>query len=93
MRRKPEVPEEEVPVVECLDCHARITSKELAPIHSVKSGILQNACSTSPQRDADLGKSALMRIARLMNSLAKGLKKNGDKSAVAMLIITRQLGC
>ena len=26
-----------------------------------------------------------MRIARLMNSLAKGLKKNGDKSAVAML--------
>ena len=37
-------------------------------------------------------KSAVMRIARLMNSLAKGLK-NGDKSAVAMLKITRQLGC
>ena len=34
-----------------------------------------------------------MRIARLMNSLAKGPKKNGDKSAVAMLKITRQLGC
>ena len=34
-----------------------------------------------------------MRIARLTNSLAKGLKKNGDKSAVAMLKITRQLGC
>ena len=33
-----------------------------------------------------------MRIARLMNSLAKGLKKNGEKSAVAMLKITRQLG-
>ena len=26
-------------------------------------------------QDADLGKSALMRIARLMNSLAKGLKR------------------
>ena len=57
-RRKPEVPEEEVPAVECLDGPARITSKELAPIHSVKSGILQNACSTSPRVDADLEKSA-----------------------------------
>ena len=28
---------------------ARITSKELAPIHSVKNGILQNACSTRPR--------------------------------------------
>ena len=92
MRRKPEVPEERVPVVECLDGHARITSKELAPIHSVKSGTLQNACSTSPRMDADLEKSDLMRIARLMSSLAKGFK-NGDKSAVAMLKITRQLGC
>ena len=36
-RREPEVPEEGVPVVECLDGHARINSKELAPIHSVKS--------------------------------------------------------
>ena len=42
---------------------------------------------------ADLVKSALMRTARLMNSLAKGPKKNGDKSAVAMLKIAQQLGC
>ena len=42
--REPEVPEERVPMVECLDSLARITSKELAPIHSVKSGTLQNAC-------------------------------------------------
>ena len=54
---------------------ARITSKELAPIHSVKNGILQKACSTSPRMDADLGKSAIMRIARLKNSPAKGLKR------------------
>ena len=73
--REPEVPEEKVPVVECLDGPARITSKELAPILSVKSGTLQNACSTSPRVDADLGKSALMRIAWLMNSRQKGLKK------------------
>ena len=69
-RREPEVPEEEVPVAECLDGHARISLKELAPIQSVKSGILQNARSTSPRVVADLGKSAHMRIARLMNSLA-----------------------
>ena len=38
MHREPEVPEAKVPVEECLDCPARITSKELAPIHSVKRG-------------------------------------------------------
>ena len=55
-RRKPEVPEEEVPVVECFDGHGRNTSKELAPIHSVKNGTLQNACSTRPRVVADLVK-------------------------------------
>ena len=84
-RRKPEVPEEEVPAEECFDGHARITSKELATTHSVKGGTLQNACSTRPRVVADLGKSALMRIARLMNSLEKGLKRMVTKSAVAML--------
>ena len=53
--REPEVPGEGVPVVECLDGPAKITSKELAPIHSVKNGTLQNACSTSPRVVADLG--------------------------------------
>ena len=67
MRREPEVPEARVPVEESFDCHAIITSKELAPIHSVKSGILQDACSTSPRLDADFGTSGLMRITRLMS--------------------------
>ena len=49
--------------------------RNLQPLHSVKNGILQNACSTSPKMDAGLENSALMRIARLMNSLAKGLKR------------------
>ena len=75
MHREPEVLEAEAQVEECLDCRARITLKELAPLHSVKNGILQNACSTSRRMDADLWKSALMRIARLMNSLAKGLER------------------
>ena len=70
MRREPEVLEAEAQVEKCVDCPA----KELAPIHFVKSGILQNTCSTSPRMDADLEKSAFMRIARLMNDLAKGPK-------------------
>ena len=75
MRREPEVPEERVPVVECLDGPARITLKELAPIHSVKSGTLQNACSTRPRVVADLGKNARTHIVRLMNKLLKGPKR------------------
>ena len=85
MRREPEVPEEKVPVAECLDGHARITSKELAPIHSVKSGTLQNACSTRPRVVADLGKSAHIHIVRLMNSPVRGPKRMMTKSAVSML--------
>ena len=83
--REPEVPEEKVPVVECLDGPARIASKELAVNHFVKNGILQNACSTRPRVVVGLGKSAHMHTVRLMNNLVKGPKKNDDKSAVAML--------
>ena len=72
MRREPEVPEAEAQVGKWFGCLARITSKELAPLHSVKSGILQNVCSASPRVDAGFG---FMRIARLTNSLAKGLKR------------------
>ena len=80
MRREPEVPETGVPVEECFDGPARITSKELAPLYSVKSGILQNACSTSPRVYVDLVKTAHMHIVKLMNNLAKGPKRNGDES-------------
>ena len=54
---------------------ARITSKELAPFHSVKNSILLSAFSSSQKMDANLVKSALFRIARLKNSIAKGLKR------------------
>ena len=68
-------PEVRVPVVECLDGPARITSEELATTHSVKSGTLQNACSTRPRVVVGLGKSAHSHIVRLMNSRQKGLKR------------------
>ena len=63
-----------VPVEECFDGHARITSKELAPIHSVKSGTLQNACSTRPRVVADLERSARMHFVMLMNNFVKSPK-------------------
>ena len=93
MHREPEVLEAEAQVGKWVDFRARITSKEFAPLYSVKNDIFQNACSARPKRNAGLGKIGLMRIDRLMNSVAKRSKTNGDKSAVAMLKITRQLGC
>ena len=73
--REPEVPEEEVLVVECLDGLARITSKELAITRFVKSGTLQNACSTRPRVVVGLVKSAHTHTVRLMNSRLKGPKR------------------
>ena len=75
------------------DCLARNTSKELAPIHSVKSDILQNAFSTSPKIDAELGKGALMSIARLKNSQAKGLRRMLTQVQWLWSKIIRPLGC
>ena len=49
--RGPEVPEVRARVVECRDGLARITLKELAITHSVKDGILQNACSTKGSQE------------------------------------------
>ena len=80
--REPEVPEEEVPVVECLDGLARITSKELANnsfcerwhppecfLYKTKSGCrFGEKCSYA-----------------LDEQPTKKRKKNDDKSAVAML--------
>ena len=59
MHREPEVLEAEAQVGKWLDCRARITLEELAITHSVKNGILQNACSASPRVDADWGKVLL----------------------------------
>ena len=78
MRRKPEVPEARVPVVECLDGLARITSKELAPIHSVNSGTPQNACSTRPRVVADLEKKCSYADRQDDEQPSKRSKKNDD---------------
>ena len=69
----------------CLDCLARITSKELAPIHSVKNGILLNACFTSRRKDADLGEKCSHAHRQVEEQPSKRPKKNDDNSAVAVL--------
>ena len=73
--RGPEVPEVKVRVEECRDGLARITLEELAITHSVKNGILQNACTTRPRVVVGLERSAHSHIVRLMNSRRKGLKR------------------
>ena len=70
-----------------------LPEKELAPIHSVKNGILQSACSTSQEMDADLGKKCHYTHRQVEEQPGKRSKNNGEKSAVAMLNSTRQLGC
>ena len=72
-------------MVECLDGPARITSKELAPIHSVKNGTLQNACSTRPRVVANFVEKCSYAHRQVDEQHGNRSKKNNDKSAVAML--------
>ena len=88
--RGPEVPEEKVRAVECRDGLARTTLEELAITHSVKNGILQNACSTKTRMVAVLGKSAHSHIVRLTHSRRKGLKRMMAK--VLWLCRKREIG-
>ena len=85
MRREPEVPEETVPVVGRLDGLARITLEELAITHFVKSGTLQNACSTRPRVVAVLGEKCSYAHRQVEEQPGRRSKKKDDKSAVAML--------
>ena len=83
--RGPEVPEVRARVVECRDGFARITLEELAITHSVKDGILQNACSTKTRMVAVLGKSAHSHIVRLTHSRRNGPNRIMTKAPVALL--------
>ena len=93
MRREPEVPEARVPVVECLDGHARITSKELAPIHSEKKWHPSECLFYKSEDGCRIGEKCSYAHSQIDEQPGKRSKKNDDKSAVAMLKITRLLGC
>ena len=88
MHREPDVLETEAQVEKWLDCRARITSKELAPLHFVKSGLFyksENGCR--------FGEKCSYAHRQVDEQPSKRSKKHGDISAVAFLKITRQLGC
>ena len=68
------------------DGPARITSKELAPIHSVKSGTLQNACSIYKTKSGCKCVEKCSYAHRQVDEQpCKRSKTNDDKSTVAML--------
>ena len=83
--REPEVPEEEVPVVECLDGLARITSKELAITHSVKVAPSRMLVLQDQEWLSVWGEVLLCAHRQVDEQPTKRSKKNDDKSAVAML--------
>ena len=85
MRREPEVPEEKVPVVECLDGHARITSKELAPIHSVKRWHPPECLFYKNKNGCRFGEKCSFAHRQVDAQPTKWSKSNNDKSAVALL--------
>ena len=93
MHRKPEVVEAEAQVGKWLDCRARITSKEFAPIHYVKNGTLQSVCSTSQTMYTNVGEKCSCAHRQVDEQPSRRSKKNGDKNAVVVLKITRHLGC
>ena len=85
MRREPEVPEERVPAVECLDGPARITSKELAPNHSVKSGTPPECLFYKTKSSCKFGEKCSYAHRQVDEQPSKRSKTNDDKCTVAML--------
>ena len=75
MHREPEVPEEKVPVVECVDSHAAPSS--MLVLHVGEWMQIWEKCSYAHRQVEEQHKS-------------KRSRKNGDKSAVAMLKRTEQ---
>ena len=85
MRREPEVPEEEVPVVECLDGHARITSKELAPNSFCEKWHPPECLFYKTKSGCRFGEKCSYAHRQVDEQPSERSKKNDDKSAVAML--------
>ena len=83
MCREPEVPEES-PSGRMSRCHARITSKELAPIHSEKWHPLECLFYKS-ESGCRFGEKCSYAHRQVDEQPSKRSKKNDDKSAVAML--------
>ena len=75
-----------------VDRRAGSSSKVIAQLHLAVLGIQPSVKDTKQSRCVNSAISVRSRTGRLRNSQAKKPKKNGDKSAVAVLKETRQLG-
>ena len=84
-RREPDVPEEEVPVVECFDGIARITSQELASTHSVKKWHPPECMFYKTKSGCRFGEKCSYAHRQVDEQPSKRSNKNDDESAVAML--------
>ena len=84
MHRETRSPRGRSPVGKCLDCRARITSKELAPIHSVK--VHPPECLFYKTTSGCIfGEKCSYAHRQVEEQPSKKSQKNGDKSAVGML--------
>ena len=88
MHREPEVLVAEAPGREWLDCRARITSNELAQLHSVKKWHRSECSFCKSESGCKFGECSYAH-----RQVDEQLEKIGDRIAVAILKNTRQLGC
>ena len=86
-----EVPEAENHLGEYFACRARIILRVLARIHLVKSGIPQSARSTR-KKELHIRGKVLVRTSQVEEQPSQRSKRNGDKSAVALLKRDKELG-
>ena len=83
--RELEVPGEGVPVVECIDGLARITSKELATTHSCEKWHPPECLFYKTKSGCRFGEKCSYAHRQVDEQPSKRSKKNDDKCAVAML--------
>ena len=93
MRREPEVLEAEAHVVECLDGSARITSKGTCTNSFCEKWYPPECLFYKSESGRRFGEKCSYAHRQVEEQPSKRSKKNGDKSALAMLKITRQFGC
>ena len=82
--REPEVPEEEVPMVECLDGLARITLKELAITQFCEKWHPPECLFYKTKSGCQFGEKCSYAHRQVDEQPTKRSKKNDDKSAAAM---------
>ena len=85
MRREPEVPEEKVPVVECLDGPARITSKGTCTNSFCEKWHPPECLFYKTKSGCRFGEKCSCAHRQVDEQPSKRSRKNDDKSAVAML--------